>query len=86
VLTRYTPLTPSWHPLKWPRFQFNPVMYFLMPKILAFFELIRLVPSGTKHTQVMLQAGGIGCAGGGATGCFTPMWLMVGKKPVKAAK
>jgi sterol 24-C-methyltransferase len=61
-------------------------MYFLMPKILALFELIRLVPTGTKNTQVMLQAGGIGCAGGGATGCFTPMWLMVGKKPIKAAK
>ena len=21
----FRPLTPSWHPLKWPRFQFNPV-------------------------------------------------------------
>jgi hypothetical protein len=33
--------------------------------------------------QVMLQAGGIGCAAGGVTGCFTPMWLMVGKKPTE---
>tara|TARA_B100000482_G_C12508259_1_gene259438 strand:- start:108 stop:812 length:705 start_codon:yes stop_codon:yes gene_type:complete len=79
----HMPLVPSWHPLKWPRFQFNPVMYFLMPKILSFFELIRLVPAGTSKTQVMLQAGGVGCAEGGITGAFTPMWLMVAKKPLK---
>jgi len=116
----YTPLTPSWHPLKWPRFQsfaarrcdprllgtsdsfrsfpdgssraprvelslrrFNPVMFFLMPKILTFFEMIRIVPAGTSKTQVMLQAGGVGCADGGVTGAFTPMWLMVAKKPLK---
>ncbi|KAJ8614479.1 hypothetical protein CTAYLR_000863 [Chrysophaeum taylorii] len=78
----YTPLTPSWNPLKWPRFQFNPVMFFLMPKILRSFEFARLVPPGTAKTQVMLQAGGIGCAQGGITGAFTPMWLMVGKKPL----
>ena len=78
----YTPLTASWHPLKWPRFQFNPVMFALMPLILKFFELVRLVPAGTAKTQVMLQAGGVGCATGGATGSFTPMWLMVAKKPL----
>merc|ERR1719258_595452 len=32
----HTPLTPSWNPLSWPRFQFNPVMFFLMPRILTF--------------------------------------------------
>jgi sterol 24-C-methyltransferase len=76
----YMPLVPSWHPFKWPRFQFNPIMIRLMPIILGFFELIRLVPQGTRSTQVMLQAGGVGCARGGQTGCFTPMWLMVGQK------
>lgn len=79
----YTPLVASWNPTSWPRFQFNPVMFALMPKILNFFELIRLVPAGTSKTQVMLQAGGVGCAHGGLTGCFTPMWLMVAKKPLK---
>lgn len=79
----YMPLMPSWSPLAWPRFQFNPVMFRLMPLILAFFELIRLVPKGTKDTQIMLQAGGIGCAQGGHLGVFTPMWLMVGQKPLK---
>jgi len=76
----YTPLTPSWNPLKWPRFQFNPIMFRAMPLILRFFELVKLVPEGTVKTQVMLQAGGIGCAQGGITGCFTPAWLMVGRK------
>jgi len=78
----YTPLTPSWNPLKWPRFQFNPVMFRAMPLILRLFELAGLVPEGTVKTQVMLQAGGVGCAQGGLTGCFTPAWLMVGRKPV----
>jgi sterol 24-C-methyltransferase len=77
----HMPLMPSWNPTKWPRFQFNPVMYRLMPIILRFFEAVRLVPAGTVDTQVMLQAGGVGCAQGGHTGCFTPMWLMVGRKP-----
>ena len=79
----HTPLTPSWNPLSWPRFQFNPIMFFLMPRILTFLELIKLVPAGTSKTQVMLQAGGIGCADGGETGAFTPMWLMVARKPLK---
>ena len=79
----HTPLTPSWNPLSWPRFQFNPVMFFLMPRILTFLEVIKLVPAGTSKTQVMLQAGGIGCADGGVTGAFTPMWLMVARKPLK---
>ena len=51
----YWPLTPSWNPLEWPRFQFNPILFRLMPIILGFFELIRLVPAGTRKTQVMLQ-------------------------------
>jgi len=79
----YMPLMPSWNPLSWPRFQFNPIMFALMPVILRFLELIKLVPAGTKDTQVMLQAGGVGCAQGGSTGTFTPAWLMVARKPLK---
>jgi len=79
----YMPLTPSWNPTKWPRFQFNPVMFKLMPVILRCCELLKLVPDGTVKTQVMLQAGGVGCAQGGATGAFTPAWLMVGRKPAR---
>lgn len=78
----YLPLVASWHPLKWPRFQFNPVMTFIMPWIFRFFEGIRLIPAGTLKTQQMLRNGGIGCAAGGQTGIFTAMYLLVGKKPL----
>ena len=45
--------------------------------------LLRLVPAGTYKIQVMLQQGGWGCAMGGYTGTFTPMYLMVARKPTK---
>mmetsp|Transcript_20113 Transcript_20113/g.64781 ORF Transcript_20113/g.64781 Transcript_20113/m.64781 type:complete len:375 (-) Transcript_20113:488-1612(-) len=76
----YTPLTPSWNPFLQPRFQMNGLMLVLLPRLLKVAELLNLVPAGTHQTQVMLQAGGIGCANGGATGAFTPMWLMVARK------
>merc|ERR1711966_221969 len=79
----YLPLSPSWKPWQWPRFQFNPVMFALFPYLLTALEMLRIVPSGTSKTQVMLQQGGIGCEQGGVTGIFTPMWLMVGRKPDK---
>lgn len=78
----YVPLTPSWNPFAWPRFQFNPIMVKLMPLILKGLEAAKLVPDGTCKTQVMLQNGGFGCAQGGATGIFTPSYLMVGRKPL----
>jgi sterol 24-C-methyltransferase len=77
----YRPLTPSWKPWVLPGFQFNPVVFRIFPVVLRALEAIRVVPTGTSKTQVMLQAGGIGCERGGATGIFTPMWLMVGRKP-----
>lgn len=79
----YRPLTPSWAPWKWPRFQFNPIMFKLFPYLLKALEFVHIVPAGTAKTQCMLQYGGIGCERGGATGTFTPMWLMVAKKPTK---
>mmetsp|Transcript_1939 Transcript_1939/g.2169 ORF Transcript_1939/g.2169 Transcript_1939/m.2169 type:complete len:371 (-) Transcript_1939:301-1413(-) len=79
----YRPLTPSWNPLLQPRFQFNPIMFRLTPLILYVLECFRIVPSGTHKTQIMLQKGGLGCEQGGATGVFTPMWLMVARKPLK---
>merc|ERR1740121_2854377 len=54
----YMPLAPSWCPWKWPRFQFNPVMFHGMPMILGALENIGLVPKGTVQTQVMLQQAG----------------------------
>jgi len=77
----YVPLTPSWCPWKWPRFQFNPVMWHGLPMLMQAFEFIGLVPKGTTKTQVMLQQGAVGLPAGGQLGTFTPMWLMVGQKP-----
>ena len=50
----YRPLTPSYKPWAWPRFQFNPVMFTLFPYLLKFLETLRIVPTGTAKTQVML--------------------------------
>jgi len=78
--TWYSPLTPSWNPFHQPGFQFCPPMKKALPAVLGLLEKIGAVPAGTGQTQVMLQAGGIGCEQGGQTGVFTPMWLMVGRK------
>lgn len=77
----YHLLTPSWSPLEWPRFQFNSVMMLVMPSLLRVLECIYIVPHGTCDTQRMLQKAAIGCAKGGETGIFTPMWLFVVQKP-----
>jgi sterol 24-C-methyltransferase len=45
-------------------------------------EYLRIAPSGTSRTQVMLQSGAIGLARGGELGIFTPMYLMVGRVPL----
>lgn len=41
-----------------------------------------LAPAGTYKVQGMLQQGGMGCANGGVTGVFTPMYLAVCRKPL----
>jgi len=79
----YRPLTPTWKPWVLPGFQFNPIVFRIFPILLSALEAIMIVPKGTSKTQVMLQAGGVGCERGGATGVFTPMWLMVGRKPFR---
>lgn len=78
----YLPLYPSYNPFSF-RFQLSPPGMFITRNILWVLELIWLVPSGTYKVQEMLQQGGWGCAQGGHTGTFTPMWLMVARKPLK---
>jgi sterol 24-C-methyltransferase len=78
----WLPLHPSWNPLSF-RFQMTDFGKFVTRNALWFFEGIFLVPSGTYKVQEMLQQGGWGCARGGVTGTFTPMWLMVARKPLK---
>jgi len=77
----YLPLTPSWNVFS-QRFQFTGVGMWLTTNILWVMEKLHLAPEGTSKVQTMLQQGGIGCARGGQTGTFTPMFLMVGRKPL----
>ena len=74
------PLCPSWNPFT-QRFQFNWLGMFLTKNILRIMEFMFLAPKGTSKTQIMLQKGGVGCADGGKTKIFTPMYLMVGRVP-----
>eukprot|EP00927_Polykrikos_kofoidii_P030592 TRINITY_DN2630_c0_g1_i6.p1 TRINITY_DN2630_c0_g1~~TRINITY_DN2630_c0_g1_i6.p1 ORF type:complete len:379 (-),score=49.12 TRINITY_DN2630_c0_g1_i6:46-1182(-) len=78
----YLPLAPGWNPFVWPRFQFNPIMSRIMPLIFRFLELIRVVPKGTLKTQLMLVHAAKGCVAGGVSGTFTPMYLLVARKPL----
>lgn len=78
----WLPLHPSNNPFTF-RFQMSPAGKFLMRNILWVLEGVWLVPSGTYKVEEMLQQGGWGCARGGYTGIFTPMWLMVARKPLK---
>jgi sterol 24-C-methyltransferase len=64
--------------------RYNAYLYFLTVIVLDSFSLcLRLVPAGTYKVEEMLQQGGWGCERGGYTGVFTPMWLMVARKPLK---
>ncbi|CAM9951796.1 unnamed protein product [Sphacelaria rigidula] len=76
-VTWYYPLTPGWNILS-QRFQFN----WLGLRLTKAALYIRLAPAGTNKVQGMLQQGGMGCAQGGITGTFTPMYLAVCRKPL----
>lgn len=74
-------LYPSNNPFTF-RFQLSPLGKFITRNLLWLFEGVRLVPLGTYKVQTMLQQGGWGCAEGGHLGTFTPMFLMVARKPL----
>ena len=78
----YLPLHPSWNPLTF-RFQMTVVGKFITKNMVWMMEKLWLAPTGTYKVQEMLQQGGWGCDRGGDTGIFTPMWLMVARKPLK---
>lgn len=50
--------------------------------LLRTMEVLRLAPSGTAETARELSDGGDALVEGGREGLFTPMYLMVGRKPV----
>ena len=78
----YISLWPSYNPFSF-RFQMTGFGKFMTRNALYIMEGLRLAPAGTYKVQEMLQQGGWGCAHGGHTGTFTPMWLMVARKPLK---
>lgn len=78
----YLPLHPSWNPFTF-RFQMTEVGKMITRTMLWCMEGVGLAPSGTYKVQEMLQQGGWGCDQGGHHGTFTPMWLMVARKPLK---
>ena len=75
----YEPLLPGFR--YFTQMQFTPVGTKIMNAVLAAMEMVRLAPAGTVKVQQMLQRGGRGCAEGGQTGIFTPMYLVVAQKP-----
>jgi sterol 24-C-methyltransferase len=55
---------------------------FTMEMLLSALEMIRMAPSGTAETARELSAGADALVAGGKEGLFTPMYLMVGRKPM----
>jgi sterol 24-C-methyltransferase len=55
---------------------------FAMETLLSALETIRMAPSGTAETARELSAGADALVAGGKQGLFTPMYLMVGRKPM----
>ena len=76
----YWPLYPSWNPFDF-RFQMNPVGKGTIQVVLSLLEFLRLAPKGSAKVQGMLQQGAWGLAQGGKLGIFTPMYLVVARKP-----
>lgn len=79
----YQPLTPSWNILT-QRFQFTDFGRSLTVHGLRLLEFLRLAPAGTCKVQKMLLEGGEGCARGGQLGIFTPMYMVVVRKPLNS--
>ncbi|KAL1297650.1 hypothetical protein AAFC00_006206 [Neodothiora populina] len=50
--------------------------------LLAVLETIRMAPPGTRRTAKELAAGADALVAGSSEGLFTPMYLMIGKKPL----
>merc|ERR1711916_98833 len=80
VKTWYHPLTPSWNPLDF-RFQLNWLGRTLINSMLFVMEMLWLAPRGTMEVNRMLYVAARGLVQGGKDDTFTPMYLLVGRKP-----
>jgi sterol 24-C-methyltransferase len=55
---------------------------YIVESLLRSMELVGLAPTGTARTPAELADGGDALVAGEKEGLFTPMYLMVGRKPV----
>jgi sterol 24-C-methyltransferase len=77
--TWYEPLMPG---MKYfTQMQFTAIGTKVMHYVLTALEFLKVAPAGTVKVQEMLQRGGRGCAEGGVTGIFTPMYMIIAQKP-----
>jgi sterol 24-C-methyltransferase len=53
-----------------------------LDRYMSYVTWIAAAPAAPTQVEEMLQQGGWGCAEGGRLGIFTPMWIMVGRKPL----
>ena len=77
----YEILTPSYFNLF--RLQFTSWGTFLMNRVLNGMEMIGLAPKGSQKVREMLRQAQLGLVRGGQLNTFTPMYLVVAKKPLK---
>ena len=81
----YLPLAPSWNPLSF-RFQMNWLGSSMIQVMLFFLENLHLAPRGSRKVQAMLQEAAWGLVQGGRERLFTPMLLLVARKPDAQAR
>lgn len=75
-------MTPSYFSLF--RLQFTSIGTWLMDRVLNGMEMIGLAPKGSQAVREMLRQAQLGLVAGGQQNTFTPMYLVVAKKPLTA--
>jgi len=76
----YTILTASY--FSFFRLQFTWWGTFIMNIVLNLMELIRLAPKGSGKVREMLRQAQVGLVAGGEMGTFTPMYMVLARKPL----
>jgi len=64
------------------RLQFTWWGTFLMNLFLNFLELVGIAPKGSGKVREMLRQAQLGLVAGGEMGTFTPMYVVIGRKPL----
>jgi sterol 24-C-methyltransferase len=83
VIPWYTVLQPQW---TLSDLKITPFGRWLTHIMLAMLETLRLAPSGSVKVHRTLCKGADGLAAAGVEGIFTPMYMVIARKPTKPAK